>query len=284
MLLCTTIIESGLDIPNANTIIIDRADTFGLAQLYQLRGRVGRRRNRAYAYLFCCHSTRPDRGCARAVWTPSPKHTELGAGFSHRHARPGDPRRGRPAGARQNGHIAAVGFDLYTQLLAQAVNEARENVTKDEGRRTKDDRSDEIGRSSSVVRHSLEDPLAPTVQLNLDLPPRIPESYVPEAALRLQLYRRLAGLTTLDAVDELAQEFADRFGPVPKEVRNLLLRRADQSAGDQCRCGSDRVRGRAVADQMCALGDAGSELVARSAEEPGYIGARHAAGHLAGDT
>jgi transcription-repair coupling factor (superfamily II helicase) len=126
---------------------------------------------------------------------------------------------GELLGARQHGHIVAVGFDLYTRLLAQAVAEAR--AAMEDGRWTMKAASD--GQSSMADRRNvLEDPLAPTVTLDLNLPARIPEDYVPEATLRLQLYRRLAGLTALDGVDEVAQEFADRFGPVPEEVDNLL--------------------------------------------------------------
>jgi transcription-repair coupling factor (superfamily II helicase) len=143
--------------------------------------------------------------------------SELGAGFRIAMHDLEIRGAGELLGSRQHGHIAAVGFDLYTRLLAQAVNEARENAAGDRGQETG-------VRGQEGLRRSLtEDPLAPTVQLDLNLPARIPESYVPEAGLRLQLYRRLAGLTALDAVDELAQEFADRFGPTPEEVRNLLF-------------------------------------------------------------
>ena len=224
VLVCTSIIESGLDIPNANTIIINRADMFGLAQLYQLRGRVGRSAVRAYAYMLVDKYKALSEDARRRLEAIQ-EASELGAGFRIAMHDLEIRGAGELLGSRQHGHIAAVGFDLYTRLLAQAVNEAREGLTKDEGRRTKDEDAGEgIRRSSFVVRHSLaEDPLAPTVQLDLNLPARIPESYVPEAALRLQLYRRLAGLTALDAVDELAHEFADRFGPTPEEVRNLLF-------------------------------------------------------------
>jgi len=215
VLVCTSIIESGLDIPNANTIIINRADMFGLAQLYQLRGRVGRSAVRAYAYLLVDKYkalTEDARRRLEAIQEAS----ELGAGFRIAMHDLEIRGAGELLGSRQHGHIAAVGFDLYTRLLAQAVNEARENASGI--------RDQESGvRSQEGSRRSLmEDPLAPTVTLDLNLPARIPESYVPEAALRLQLYRRLAGLTALDAVDELAQEFTDRFGPVPEEVANLL--------------------------------------------------------------
>ena len=233
VLVCTSIIESGLDIPNANTIIINRADMFGLAQLYQLRGRVGRSAVRAYAYLLVDKYKALSEDARRRLEAIQ-EASELGAGFRIAMHDLEIRGAGELLGARQHGHIAAIGFDLYTRLLAQAVNEAREQTTIDDGRLTKDAGKD--GPSSTphlrppqvgagvVHRRSLaEDPLAPTVQLDLNLPARIPESYVPEAALRLQLYRRLAGLTALDAVDELAQEFADRFGPVPEEVANLLF-------------------------------------------------------------
>ena len=217
VLVCTSIIESGLDIPNANTIIINRADMFGLAQLYQLRGRVGRSAVRAYAYLLVDKYKSLSEEARRRLEAIQ-EASELGAGFRiamHDLEMRGA---GELLGARQHGHIAAVGFDLYTRLLAQAVQEARERL----------ERGDTVAagegkRDRGEARHNvLEDPLAPTVTLDLNLPARIPEAYVPEATLRLQLYRRLAGLTALEAVDELAQEFADRFGPVPEEVRNLL--------------------------------------------------------------
>ena len=225
VLVCTSIIESGLDIPNANTIIINRADMFGLAQLYQLRGRVGRSAVRAYAYMLVDKYKALSEDARRRLEAIQ-EASELGAGFRIAMHDLEIRGAGELLGSRQHGHIAAVGFDLYTRLLAQAVNEAREGLTNDERRTTTGDDStpEAIRPSSPVIRHSLaEDPLAPTVQLDLNLPARIPESYVPEAALRLQLYRRLAGLTALDAVDELAHEFADRFGPTPEEVRNLLF-------------------------------------------------------------
>ena len=223
VLVCTSIIESGLDIPNANTIIINRADMFGLAQLYQLRGRVGRSAVRAYAYLLVDKYKALSEEARRRLEAIQ-EASELGAGFRIAMHDLEIRGAGELLGSRQHGHIAAVGFDLYTRLLAQAVNEARENAAGDRDQGS-GDRSQGTGdRGQQALRRSLtEDPLAPTVQLDLNLPARIPESYVPEAALRLQLYRRLAGLTALDAVDELAQEFADRFGPVPEEVRNLLF-------------------------------------------------------------
>ncbi len=220
VLVCTTIIESGLDIPNANTILINRADTFGLAQLYQLRGRVGRSSVRAYAYLLV-NKYKTLTEDARRRLDAIQEASDLGAGFRIAMRDLEIRGAGELLGARQHGHIAAVGFDLYTRLLAQAVQEARERAGSPGGQPVRDD--EEAERQSDAGRRNvLEDPLAPTVQLDLNLPARIPEEYVPNGPLRLQLYRRLAGLTTLDAVAEISQELADRFGPVPEEVQNLL--------------------------------------------------------------
>ena len=148
VLVCTSIIESGLDIPNANTIIINRADMFGLAQLYQLRGRVGRSAVRAYAYLLVDKYktlTEDARRRLEAIQEAS----DLGAGFRIAMHDLEIRGAGELLGARQHGHIAAVGFDLYTRLLAQAVSEARES---DEGRRTKDERRTATATWSIVGR------------------------------------------------------------------------------------------------------------------------------------
>jgi transcription-repair coupling factor (superfamily II helicase) len=216
LLVSTSIIESGLDIPNANTIIINRADHFGLAQLYQLRGRVGRSAVRAYAYLLVDKYktlTEESRRRLEAIQEAS----ELGAGFRIAMQDLEIRGAGELLGARQHGHIAAVGFDLYTRLLAQAVQESRDRLNRASG-----GDGDGYDQSAGGRHNILDDPLAPTVTLDLNLPARIPESYVQEAPLRLQLYRRLAGLTTAEAVDEMRQELADRFGPVPEQVDNLL--------------------------------------------------------------
>lgn len=206
VLVCTSIIESGLDIPNANTIIINRADHFGLAQLYQLRGRVGRSAVRAYAYLLYdrARDLTPE---ARRRLEAIVEASDLGAGFRVAMRDLELRGAGELLGARQHGHIAAVGFDLYCRLLAQAIRELREQG----------DATDKTKRQPL-----LEDPLAPTVSLDLPLPASLPETYVPDSALRLQLYRRMAGLTAVPQVDEIEQELADRFGPLPPEARNLL--------------------------------------------------------------
>ena len=221
ILVCTSIIESGLDIPNANTIIINRADQFGLAQLYQLRGRVGRSAARAYAYLLV-EKYKTLTEDARRRLEAIQEASELGAGFRIAMQDLEIRGAGELLGARQHGHIVAVVFDLYTRLLAQAVQDARTGLTKGDGRRPAGHGLQEVGEAADSRRNLLEEPLAPTVQLDLNLPARIPDSYVPDAALRLQLYRRLAGLTTLEAIGELAQEFTDRFGPLPEAIENLL--------------------------------------------------------------
>jgi transcription-repair coupling factor (superfamily II helicase) len=217
VLVCTSIIESGLDIPNANTIIINRADQFGLAQLYQLRGRVGRSAVRAYAYLLVDKYKTLTEDARRRL-DAIQEASELGAGFRIAMQDLEIRGAGELLGARQHGHIAAVGFDLYTRLLAQAVQEARERVS---------DSMSGPSSSSMAARDSVYWPerdrgVPPAVTLDLNLAARIPESYVPEPALRLKLYRRLASLTDIEAVDDIAQELADRFGPIPVQVQNLL--------------------------------------------------------------
>jgi transcription-repair coupling factor (superfamily II helicase) len=205
VLACTSIIESGLDIPNVNTIIINRADQFGLAQLYQLRGRVGRGAVRAYAYLLYDkykNLTETARKRLEAILEAS----ELGAGFRIAMEDLEIRGAGELLGARQHGHIAAVGFDLYCRLLAQAVKELRG-----------DEAAEVDGEEAAYLL-----PLKSGVQINLPLAVYLPDDYVPDDTLRLRLYRRLAGLTTPRQVEEITQELADRFGPLPEAARNLL--------------------------------------------------------------
>jgi len=213
VLVCTTIIQSGLDIPNVNTIIIHRADRFGLADLYQLRGRVGRSGVRAYAYLFYDKHKALSPVARRRLETIL-EASELGAGFQIAMRDLEIRGAGELLGARQHGHIAAVGFDLYCRLLAQSVGELRQ--TRVEG--PKGSEGTGVPSAPSVP----SDPLAPPVALELPLPSRIPETYVAETSLRLRLYRRLAGLIDIGAVEEMEKELADRFGPLPPELVNLL--------------------------------------------------------------
>ena len=202
VLVCTSIIESGLDIPNVNTLIVNRANQFGLADLYQLRGRVGRGARRACAYFLYDHRHRLTDAARQRLQTIL-EASELGAGFSIAMRDLEIRGAGDLLGTRQHGHIAAVGFDLYCRLLAQAVRELKEEPD---------------GEIPSV----LSAPLAPSVSIDLPLPAFIPRDYVPEAELRLRLYRRIAGLATMDEVEEMEREFKDRFGNLPEASANLL--------------------------------------------------------------
>ena len=210
ILLSTSIIESGLDIPNANTLIVDRADAFGLAQLYQLRGRVGRGAARAYTYFF-----------RHRKFTPTPEgqerleviaeNTQLGAGYSIAMRDLEMRGAGELLGTRQSGYIAAVGFHLYTRLLAAAVKQARTLGPYE-------------GLKIDLKSASLEalQPMGLPVNVDLPLAIGIPDSYVPDTNLRLRLYRRLADMTDGAALDALADEFTDRFGALPEMVSNLF--------------------------------------------------------------
>ena len=217
ILLSTSIIESGLDIPNANTLIVDRADTFGLAQLYQLRGRVGRGAMRAYAYFFRHNKINPTvDGQARLEVIA--ENTQLGAGYSIAMRDLEIRGAGELLGTRQHGFIQDVGFHLYTRLLADAVRRIRV-----EGRK----RHPELVEGSKVevsdLRPSTFDlPLSMPVNVDLPLAIGIPADYIPDQDLRLRLYRRIADLRDESEIEALASEFRDRFGPPPEMVDNLL--------------------------------------------------------------
>ncbi|MEM6620618.1 MAG: transcription-repair coupling factor [Pseudomonadota bacterium] len=199
VLLSTTIVESGLDIPTANTLVVNRADMFGLAQLYQLRGRVGRSKLRAYAYL----TTEP-----RKPLTPQAERRlkvlgsldTLGAGFTLASHDLDIRGAGNLLGEEQSGHVREVGFELYQSMLEEAIAKIR---------------AGEIGADVDT-----DEGWAPT--LNLGVPVMIPEDYVPDLDVRLGLYRRLSGLTTKTELEGFAAELHDRFGPVPGDVDTLL--------------------------------------------------------------
>jgi transcription-repair coupling factor len=210
ILLCTTIIESGLDIPNCNTLIVDRADTFGLAQLYQLRGRVGRGAQRAYAYFFRHNKITPTHEGRQRLETIA-ENTQLGAGFSIAMRDLEIRGAGEILGTRQSGYIADVGFHLYTRLLADAVRRLRNTQ-----------HATHIDETRSDLRLAYDYHLAIPVNVDLPLPIGIPATYIPEQETRLRLYRRMADMRSLPEVDALADEFADRFGTPPEETRNLL--------------------------------------------------------------
>ncbi len=201
VLVCSTIIESGLDIPNVNTIIINQADRLGLAQLYQLRGRVGRGASRAYAYLFYDrhHSlTEPAQKRLQAIF----EATELGAGFQIALRDLEIRGAGNLLGAEQSGQIGAVGFDLYTRLLADAVDELK---------------ALQRGEKPPVPSTAL-----PPLAIDLPLVAHIPESYAPDLNLRLALYQRMTHIQHPQEADDMAQELRDRFGPLPEPVETLL--------------------------------------------------------------
>jgi transcription-repair coupling factor (superfamily II helicase) len=192
VLVCTTIVESGLDIPRANTMFVNRADAFGLAQLYQLRGRIGRGKERAFCYLMVPPLETLSTEAKQRLQVLQ-RFTELGAGFqvaSHDLEIRGA---GDLLGAQQSGQIAAVGFDMYVKILEEAVAELRGQ------------------------------PLAPErdPELNVDLPAFIPDEYVPDTGQRLDLYKRLAEAQDEDGVRALLEEIGDRYGDVPDEVKLL---------------------------------------------------------------
>ena len=197
VLLATTIVESGLDIPTANTMIVWRADIYGLAQLYQIRGRVGRSRTRAYCYL----TTKP-----RAPLTPQAERRlkflgnidGLGAGFNLASQDLDLRGAGNLLGEEQSGHIKEVGFELYQAMLEETIAKLK----------------------SGELEGTPEDEWAP--QLNLGVPVTIPDSYVADLDVRLGLYRRLAEISTKVEMEGFAAELHDRFGPVPREVNVLM--------------------------------------------------------------
>ena len=198
ILLCTNIIESGLDIPNANTLIVDHADHFGLAELYQLRGRVGRSTIQAYAYFLHdrCSSLTPE---ARERLETLRESAGIGAGYSIALRDLELRGAGELLGARQSGHIAAIGFDLYTRLLANQVQRLR------------------------AMRDGAPPPPAEPRAVTIDLPLTVglPESYIGDTPLRVQLYRRAASLDSEEAIRRFEEELEDRFGKLPPAARNL---------------------------------------------------------------
>jgi transcription-repair coupling factor (superfamily II helicase) len=212
ILLSTTIIESGLDIPNANTLIVDRADTFGLAQLYQLRGRVGRGAMRAYAYFFRHNKMSPTQEGQQRLEVIA-ENTQLGAGYSIAMRDLEIRGAGELLGTRQHGYIQSVGFHLYTRMLADAVRRLR----KIAGDLLKVDMShmDNVFGAFSL-------PISMPVNVDLPLAVGIPSDYIADQDLRLRLYRRIADLRDETELDALGSEFRDRFGQLPEMTQNLL--------------------------------------------------------------
>jgi len=194
VLVCTTIIESGIDMPTVNTLVVERADLLGLGQMHQLRGRVGRSGSRAYAYLFHPPDARLSEEAYERLRTIG-EATELGSGFKIAMRDLEIRGAGNLLGESQSGHIAAVGYDLYCQMVNEAVAEMKGEPVK-----------------------------APS-ELKLDVPTDafLPPEYVPKEALRLEAYRRLAAVTTPAEVDDIRTEWEDRYGPVPAAAESLLM-------------------------------------------------------------
>jgi transcription-repair coupling factor (superfamily II helicase) len=194
VLLATTIVESGLDIPNANTMFIDEADRYGLADLHQLRGRVGRYKHRAYCYLLIDPQKHLSATASRRLRAIE-EFSHMGAGFAIAMRDLELRGAGNILGTQQSGHIATVGYELYCELLEQAVRK---------------------------LKHM---PPKVTVDVSIDLPSQayIPRTYVPDMRLKIDLYRRVARLSNIDQWQDLAAELVDRFGPRPPEVDRLLL-------------------------------------------------------------
>jgi transcription-repair coupling factor (superfamily II helicase) len=203
VLVCTSIIESGIDIPQANTLIVEHADSFGLAQLYQIRGRVGRSRERAYAYLLYDSAASLTPEAAQRLSALS-DYTELGAGFKIAMRDLEIRGAGNLLGDEQSGHVAALGFELYMQMLDDAVRAAEA-----------EDGGEEPASQPEPVR------------LDVNVDAYVPADYIPYEQAKIEVHRRVAGALEVADVERLREELQDRFGPVPEPVENLLaLQRA----------------------------------------------------------
>jgi transcription-repair coupling factor (superfamily II helicase) len=198
VLVCTTIVESGLDVPNANTLIVDRADNYGLSQLHQLRGRVGRGRERGYAY-FLYPPEKPLTETAHERLATISQHTEMGAGMYVAMKDLEIRGAGNILGAEQSGFIAGVGFDLYVRMMAEAVQEQKAKLS---------------GEDQEEER--------PDVKVELPINAHIPHGYVTSERLRLEAYKRIATIGSDTDVAAVREELVDRYGRPPQEVENLL--------------------------------------------------------------
>jgi len=194
VLVCTTLVESGLDVSNANTMIIERADTLGLSQLHQLRGRVGRSRERAYAY-FLYPAEKPLTETAHERLATLAQHSDLGGGMAIAMKDLEIRGAGNLLGGEQSGHIADVGFDLYVRLVGEAVNDFKGET----------------------------EPELNEVRIELPVDAHLPHDYIPSERLRLEMYKRLAEVRSDEDVDAIEEELDDRYGDLPQEVSSLLL-------------------------------------------------------------
>ena len=237
LLVCTTIIETGIDVPSANTIIMDRADSLGLAQLHQLRGRVGRSHHQAYAYLMTPHPKRMTKDAAKRLDAIASLEA-LGAGFMLATQDLEIRGAGELLGDEQSGQIAAIGFDLYMDMLDEAVEALK------------------AGKEPSLTGV-----LAEQCEVDLRLPALLPEDYIHDVGTRLQLYKRIASAKDNDALRELSVELIDRFGLLPQAAKNLLSVTELRLAAN--RLGISRVD--------ASAGGISLEFSEQSRVDPGYL-------------
>jgi transcription-repair coupling factor (superfamily II helicase) len=195
VLVCTTIIESGLDIPSANTMIIDKVEWFGLSQIYQLRGRIGRGDHQAYAYLFISDEERLTKDAKKRL-SALMEHKDMGSGFQIAMKDLQIRGAGTALGASQSGHISAVGYDMFLKLLDQAVHDLKGEETLE--------------------------PLEP--EINAAMSAGFPEGYIESVEQRLTVYRRLSRITTVSDIADMKKELTDRYGKMPREAENMLLK------------------------------------------------------------
>jgi transcription-repair coupling factor (superfamily II helicase) len=224
VLVSTTIVESGIDISNANTLIVERGDTFGLSQLHQLRGRVGRGRERGYAY-FLYPPERPLTETAHERLATIAQHTEMGAGMYVAMKDLEIRGAGNLLGGEQSGHIAGVGFDLYVRMVGEAVADYRATLEAGGGEQE-------------------EAPLEVKIELPVDA--HVPHDYAPGERLRLQAYRSIAAATTEEDIAAVREELTDRYGPLPEPVENLLLVAGLRMLARSCGVGDITLQGNKI--------------------------------------
>ncbi|MDT0347633.1 transcription-repair coupling factor [Streptomyces litchfieldiae] len=221
VLVSTTIVESGIDISNANTLIVERGDTFGLSQLHQLRGRVGRGRERGYAY-FLYPPEKPLTETAHERLATIAQHTEMGAGMYVAMKDLEIRGAGNLLGGEQSGHIAGVGFDLYVRMVGEAVADYRAALTE----------------GAAEPEESLLE-----VKIELPVDAHVPHDYAPGERLRLQAYRAIASANTEDDIRAVREELTDRYGPLPEPVENLLLVAGLRMLARSCGVGDITLQG-----------------------------------------
>ncbi|WP_448621141.1 transcription-repair coupling factor [Geodermatophilus sp. URMC 65] len=246
VLVATTIVESGLDIPNANTLIVDRADTFGLSQLHQIRGRVGRGRERAYAY-FTYDPTRPLTETSVDRLTTIAHNTDLGAGMAVAMKDLEIRGSGNLLGGEQSGHIAGVGFDLYVRLVGEAVTDYRAQLNG-------------------------EEPPAEPADVRVDLPvdAHLPHDYVPGERLRMEAYRKVASVQSDEQAQAVLDELTDRYGTPPAPVLNLLAVARFRAAVRQWGITEVSMQGRAIRISPVRLPESRQMRLARLADGATY--------------